>query len=47
MRRISIFLYFLIMMTMALNHGNMIAIVLVGLTFLIFYVYAEELDDED
>jgi hypothetical protein len=47
MRRLSIFLYFLVLMTMSLRLGDIFAIMFVGSTFLYFYQLAEQFDEED
>jgi hypothetical protein len=47
MRRLVIFIYFLIMMTMSLRLREFYATLLLMPSFLIFYVLGEKLDEED
>jgi hypothetical protein len=46
MRQVAIFLFFLVCLTAALRLGDLIAIALLSVTFLIFHSWAEELDTE-
>jgi hypothetical protein len=47
MRRLWIFLYFLILTTMSLHVGNIIAFIITVSLFMGFYNLAEQLDLED
>lgn len=47
MRKITIFGFFLISMTMALRLGDIFAIIVLSFLFLVFYNLAEQLDEED
>lgn len=46
MRRLAIFLYFLVMLTVSMNMGEWVAGLLVMGIFLIMFNLAEDLDDE-
>ena len=47
MRKIAIFGFFLISMTMALRLGSISAIMILGVLFLVFYDLAEQLDGDN
>lgn len=47
MRRFVIFLYFLVLTTLALRQGNVYAIFFAVAGFLVLYFWAETLDKED
>ena len=47
MRKITIFGFFLISMTMALRLGNFFAILVLSLVFLVLYDLAEQLDGDN
>lgn len=47
MRKIAIFGFFLILMTSALRLGDIFAILVVSLVFLVLYDLAEQLDGDD
>jgi integral membrane sensor domain MASE1 len=47
MRKISIFGFFLILMTAALRLGDIFAILVLSLVFLVLYDLAEQLDGDD
>lgn len=47
MRKIAIFGFFLISMTMALRLGSISAILILGVLFLILYDLAEQLDGDN
>ena len=47
MRRFWIFLYFLVLTTLALRQANIYAILISVIPFMIFYQLAERLDKEE
>lgn len=47
MRKIAIFGFFLVSMTMALRLGSIFAILVLGILFLVFYDLAEQLDGDN